>query len=90
MQYSLFSPRPPHHQMHKAFLLWIVGLGKRYQPIDSALNNTCAPMHALCKHSQWKLIEWPKLDGSLYSWRVSMPENPFKTWVVGKIINIKD
>ena len=49
----------------------------------------CTP----CANSEWKLIEWPILDGSLYFWRFSRfsrPENPFKTWVVGKIINIKD
>ena len=55
MYYSLFPPRPPP-QMHTSILLWIVGLEKRNQPVDSALNNKARSVQTVW----WKLVESPQ------------------------------
>ena len=81
------------HQGHftKCIKLFALDLGIRKETPAYSLCIIIIDVHpcTLWMETYWMAI----VDGSLYFWRfsrVSRPENPFKTWVVGNIFNIKD
>ena len=71
-RYQVYPTMHYSHQGHllkciQTFLLWIVGLEKINQPIDSALNNTQSPKHALYKQCGGNLLNGQNQMGPLIS-----------------------